>query len=1116
MEIDQQPQTQPMSQLTASSDTTPTDADTNSAPAATQGTEASGEPTSTTEGRHPPEEDITPPPASPQNATAAIANANNSTPNGSNNNVDEEETLNNDSGTEVDLEDLPASFRRLAELTEGHILTSDDGKLETGGIADDHIRTNQWDQITSMKPRPYHLPVGKIGDRYLTLQAQLIHDVVDRKCNYNLVDIFTIVILHQDPHIIATSSINKLLSWRMDQWEEGKIDYLVEDCRRCEKAYLTIAREEQTQEQKFEGVAHLVHEETPGQATLRLFETHESKVLRPTDIDTKTGNTVLHTLKVKHPENEPMKEQDLDDYEKVPELPLIQASDDLIIKIAGQMGGSGGLNGITGVMWRDWLCRRGQASKVLRQAICRLCNWLFNEYVPWAAIRELMACRMIALDKNPGVRPIGIGNIVRRFISKVCLALTGDEAMEACGVKQLASGVSAGIDAAVHALRDKWEQYDMDDDFGILKIDAENGFNEMVRLHLLWTIRHRWPRAYKFLYNCYSHGTELRILPLDYRDTVEIIISKSGIIQGDPIAMKAYAVGTVPIIEKFQPIIKKDPKGGNVNYADDFTLCGGLETCDEAFDIIEEVGKPKGFKVNADKSVLLVRPVRAGYRNRSLPHAEALYSDKYEIETNATEILGSVFATNQDNFENEVGKPIEEWEEQLELLSAFAVMYPQEAHTIMQKCFQAKWIHTLRTTPNAGPLFEYLSRGIINTYLPALFGDFAEDEEDNTNRWKQAMLPYRKGGLSLIDPQVEASRFYKHSREMSSYLKKALVENDFDYDLGQHRVHLQETRKAIKKDIEEMHDKRRTELFDSVGPLQQRILDRVRCNANHRSVQPSRKNGTCIPREPFRDQLNIDFGREPVDLAPKCDGCGADFSAEHALTCAHGGMSIGRHDECRDELGVLCQQALTKGAVRKEPMTCQIRTNAQVSTENGILDSEHNNNNQENQQTNPDSVVLVGRRESQRRGDLEVRNLDGNGVSTIIDVTVIDTDCPSYLHMDTMEVLRTKAIEKRDKHEKDCKQNNKHFIPFVMSVDGCLDKEAKECLRNIARRLSEKWDAPFPKVANYVYSRMSIAVVRANNRCLRGSRIPAEFASKPFYIPRIEDAAALRAYEMLF
>ena len=36
-------------------------------------------------------------------------------------------------------------------------------------------------------------------------------------------------------------------------------------------------------------------------------------------------------------------------------------------------------------------------------------------------VLSLVACRLIVLDKNPGVHPIGVGEVVRRIITKAIL-----------------------------------------------------------------------------------------------------------------------------------------------------------------------------------------------------------------------------------------------------------------------------------------------------------------------------------------------------------------------------------------------------------------------------------------------------------------------------------------------------------------------------------------------------------------------------------------------------------------------------------------------------------------------------------------------------------------------
>ena len=40
---------------------------------------------------------------------------------------------------------------------------------------------------------------------------------------------------------------------------------------------------------------------------------------------------------------------------------------------------------------------------------------------------------------------------------------------------------------------------------GSTLVDARNGFNELSRLAMLWTVRHRWPAGARFVFNCYWH-----------------------------------------------------------------------------------------------------------------------------------------------------------------------------------------------------------------------------------------------------------------------------------------------------------------------------------------------------------------------------------------------------------------------------------------------------------------------------------------------------------------------------------------------------------------------------------------------------------------------------------
>ena len=123
----------------------------------------------------------------------------------------------------------------------------------------------------------------------------------------------------------------------------------------------------------------------------------------------------------------------------------------------------------------------------------------------------MLACRLIALDKNPGIRPIGVHvcEVPRRIISKAILSVIKGDTQEAAGANQLCSGQIAGIEAAVHAVR---QSYNSEEIEGFLFVDASNVFNRLDRAIALANIRGLCPPFSTVLTNIYHESSELYIL----------------------------------------------------------------------------------------------------------------------------------------------------------------------------------------------------------------------------------------------------------------------------------------------------------------------------------------------------------------------------------------------------------------------------------------------------------------------------------------------------------------------------------------------------------------------------------------------------------------------------
>ena len=67
----------------------------------------------------------------------------------------------------------------------------------------------------------------------------------------------------------------------------------------------------------------------------------------------------------------------------------------------------------------------------LCDALATVSRRLCTEFVDPASLTSFVSCHLIALDKNPGVRPIGVGETVRRLVAKVVLSVVHDDVQAA-------------------------------------------------------------------------------------------------------------------------------------------------------------------------------------------------------------------------------------------------------------------------------------------------------------------------------------------------------------------------------------------------------------------------------------------------------------------------------------------------------------------------------------------------------------------------------------------------------------------------------------------------------------------------------------------------------------
>ena len=103
-----------------------------------------------------------------------------------------------------------------------------------------------------------------------------------------------------------------------------------------------------------------------------------------------------------------------------------------------------------------------------------------------------MSVCLIALDKLPIVRPVGIRETWIQSFAKCVLKVTGPEAGHASKDDHICEGLKAGINGEVHEGQYIWDANSIEENWEFLLVEKKNVFNEINKIGMLWTVFHLW------------------------------------------------------------------------------------------------------------------------------------------------------------------------------------------------------------------------------------------------------------------------------------------------------------------------------------------------------------------------------------------------------------------------------------------------------------------------------------------------------------------------------------------------------------------------------------------------------------------------------------------------
>jgi hypothetical protein len=828
------------------------------------------------------------------------------------------------------------------------------------------------------------------------------------------------------------------LDRRLKLWKAGDIVSLMREIRHTQKSF-TSSKKQRSPDDVSQSFAKLIMEGKVSAALKLLDKESSTGVLDLTD-------EVLKDLKMKHPEPAPIQENTLlyGPVDKILECYFDGIDEQTVLRAALNTKGSAGPSGMDAELYRRILCSKNFsiAGKALREQIALLAiNLATKSYHP-KLIMAYVASRLIPLDKSPGIRPIGIGEVLRRIVGKIISRHSTSEIKEAAGPLQTCAGHGAGAEAAIHAMRQVFESEGTD---AVLLIDASNAFNCLNRSVALHNIQITCPKIATYLINTYRHPTRLFIAG------GKEILSQEGTTQGDPLAMPWYSLSTVSMINHLRTEVDDITQ---VWLADDAAAAGKIKQLHEWYLCLENIGKQHGYYVNGSKSWLIVKS------NEAAERAKTIFGDSVNITTEGKRHLGAVIGSAEYKKEYCEDK-VNNWVKELTILCEIAETQPQSAYAAFTQGYRSKFTYFLRTIENFEQFVNPVETVLTEKFIPALFGTEAPN---NIPREVLSLNP-SEGGLGITILSKEAGEQFLASTNITQPHVQSIIHQENTLrstDLnGKTPQELQNENKIRrlqqKKDrIEELESEIPTEL----KPYIQQARDKGA--SSWLNALPIKEQHLTLNKDEFRDALRLRYNQPLPNLPTTCP-CGDRFDVTHALKCLKGGFIHQRHDHIRDLLTTLLDKVCVD--VQTEPHLIPI------TGENMLLKSANT--------------------DDESRLDIKAKGFWQRGQTAFFDIRTTHVNSASQKHKSTSAIFRThEAAKKREYMQRVLEVEQGTFTPLVFGTNGGMGEECERFISALANKLSQKGEHKYPQVISWIRTRLSIEIIRSAFLCVRGSRTP--------------------------
>ena len=712
----------------------------------------------------------------------------------------------------------------------------------------------------------------------------------------------------------------------------------------------------------------------------------------------------------------------------------------MIESCARRTDGSAGPSGIDAEGWSRLLCSNQfrQKPSALCESVAEMAKKISSHPVNPSYLHAYTASRLIALDKNPGVRPIGVGEVLRRIIGKALTSVMKPELIESTGPIQVCAGLQGGVEAAIHAMRRIYEEESTD---CILLVDAENAFNTLNRKAALNNIQYICPEIATYIINTYRLPATLFVSGSD-----QTLLSDEGTTQGDTLAMGKYACSLMPVLSRTRIIHSAETK--QVWYADDAAGGGCLKSVKKWWDGLCEVGPHFGYHPEPTKTWLIVKEGKEA-------EAQAIFGKDFNITTVGRKYLGSFIGTNAGK--NEFMKEqLKDWEKDLISLADTGTREPQLAYAAYIFGTSKRWKFVARTTPGVAEHFKHLDWLTNEQFLPRITG-----KEFFTDDMKEIFsLPSKLGGLGFISMAETSDLEYSNSVLMTQALTDAIFYQKSTTAVDYTKA--EACRKQVSKNNKEYYESKRKSVHDKLSSSEQRQLDLAseKGASAWLNCLPLSEYGFVMNKQEFNDAVLLRYNFRLKNVPSACS-CGERYTVNHALICKAGGYVSMRHNKLRDLTAELLTVAGCKD-VKIEPQLLPL------------------NGEQLPSGSNTSELAQL---------DVSARGVWAPLDRAFFDVRVFHPQAQSNASKSISAMYSThENLKKRHYNSRVINIEKGTFTPLVFSTSGGTAVEASMFMKSIAQKISDKTHQRYSQVMSFIRRRYRFALLRTCIIALRGYR----------------------------